>query len=92
MHCLALLHRQLDHIDHRHRARPRGGRDRRRHRESQQRQLGTVLGGQLHVLPTVTGISPNFGPTAGGTSVTITGTGFAAPATVSFGANAGSPP
>jgi alpha-tubulin suppressor-like RCC1 family protein len=27
--------------------------------------------------PTVTGLSPNGGPTAGGTSVTVTGTGFA---------------
>jgi type II secretory pathway pseudopilin PulG len=35
--------------------------------------------------PTVTGISPTFGPAAGGTAVTITGTGFAAPATVTFG-------
>ena len=28
-------------------------------------------------LPTVTGVSPNTGSKAGGTSVTITGTGFA---------------
>ncbi|ADW69215.1 IPT/TIG domain-containing protein [Granulicella tundricola] len=39
-------------------------------------------------LPTVTGVSPLFGPPAGGTSVTITGTGFASGATVSFGGKA----
>ena len=41
------------------------------------------------VVPTVTGISPTTGPAAGGTSVTITGTGFTSAATVMFGANAG---
>jgi len=35
--------------------------------------------------PTVTSVSPNGGPTAGGTAVTITGTNFAAGATVTFG-------
>ena len=35
--------------------------------------------------PTVAGVSPNSGPTGGGTSVTITGTNFAAGATVTFG-------
>jgi IPT/TIG domain-containing protein len=35
--------------------------------------------------PTVTGLSPNSGPTAGGTTVTITGTGFAGASNVSFG-------
>ena len=40
----------------------------------------------FHYVPTVTGVSPNTGPTAGGTSVTITGTGFAGGAiTVTFG-------
>ena len=34
--------------------------------------------------PTVTSVSPNTGPTAGGTSVTITGTNFGAGATVKF--------
>ena len=38
--------------------------------------------------PTVTGIGPNAGPLAGGTVVTITGTGFTSGATVSFGATA----
>jgi hypothetical protein len=36
--------------------------------------------------PTITAISPTSGPTAGGTSVTITGTGFVNGATVRFGA------
>ena len=56
----------------------------------------TILGGQNGSLsngftyiasPTVTSVSPNSGPTAGGTAVTITGTNFAAGATVTFGAN-----
>jgi hypothetical protein len=34
--------------------------------------------------PTVTSVSPNTGPTAGGTSVTITGTNFSSGATVKF--------
>ena len=36
----------------------------------------TVISATTASLPTITGISPNSGPTAGGTSVTITGTGF----------------
>lgn len=39
-------------------------------------------------VPTVASLSPNAGPTAGGTLVTITGTGFIAGATVAFGATA----
>jgi hypothetical protein len=38
--------------------------------------------------PTVTGVSPNSGPTAGGTTVTIAGTDFVAGATVTFGGTA----
>ena len=34
--------------------------------------------------PTVTNVSPNTGPTAGGTSVTITGSGFALGAATTF--------
>src|SRR5262249_40911774 len=34
--------------------------------------------------PTITGVPPPAGPTAGGTVVTITGTGFTAAATVNF--------
>src|SRR6202040_1583014 len=37
------------------------------------------------VPPTVSSLSPNSGSTAGGTAVTITGTNFAAGATVTFG-------
>jgi hypothetical protein len=39
--------------------------------------------------PTVSVVNPNSGSTAGGTSVTITGTNFAAGATVKFGTTAG---
>jgi hypothetical protein len=38
--------------------------------------------------PTVAGISPNSGPTIGGTSVTITGTGFTGATAVDFGTTA----
>ena len=38
--------------------------------------------------PTVTGVSPNSGPAAGGTLVTITGTGFSDVAAVDFGTTA----
>ena len=36
----------------------------------------------------VTGLTPLFGPTAGGTPITITGTGYAGPTTVSIGGTA----
>ncbi|HVC97418.1 MAG TPA: IPT/TIG domain-containing protein, partial [Pirellulales bacterium] len=39
-------------------------------------------------LPTITGVSPSSGPTAGGTSVTISGSGFTAASGVSFGGTA----
>ena len=42
----------------------------------------------LRVAPTVTGLSPTSGPAAGGTSVTITGTGFTGATAVKFGATA----
>lgn len=44
--------------------------------------------GSCSVLPTVTAINPNSGPVAGGTAVAITGTNFAAGATVTFGGTA----
>jgi hypothetical protein len=50
--------------------------------------LGTS-GAALAASPTITGISPNNGPDAGGTSVTITGTGFITGSTVKFGSAAG---
>src|SRR5262249_3889983 len=43
---------------------------------------------QVLALPTVTAISPTSGPTAGGTSVTITGTGFTGATAVTFGGTA----
>lgn len=46
-----------------------------------------VAGGGL---PTLTSVSPSSGSTAGGTSVTLTGTNFTSPSTVSFGGTAGS--
>ena len=36
-------------------------------------------------VPAVTAITPNAGPLAGGTVVTVTGTGFTAGSTVDFG-------
>jgi hypothetical protein len=53
-------------------------------------QSATLSGGFTYVnpAPTVSSISPNSGPVSGGTSVTITGTGFATSATVSLGGTA----
>ena len=42
-------------------------------------------------VPTVTGVSPASGPSTGGTSVTISGTGFSGASTVNFGAGDPSP-
>ena len=53
-------------------------------------QSGSLASGFTYVAtPTVTSVSPNTGTTAGGTSVTITGTNFAAGATVTFGGDCG---
>jgi hypothetical protein len=52
-------------------------------------QSGTLASAFTYVAPpTVSSVSPNAGPAAGGTSVTITGTNFAAGATVTFGSTA----
>jgi hypothetical protein len=56
---------------------------------------GPSIGGPKSVsdrrpLPTVTGVTPNSGPTTGGTIVTITGTGFTGTTKVSFGSVAAS--
>ena len=52
-------------------------------------QSGSLPSGFSYVIPpTVGSVSPNSGSTAGGTSVTITGTNFVSGATVSFGATA----
>ena len=49
-------------------------------------QFGTLTAGYLYAnAPTVTSVSPVGGPLAGGTVVTITGTGFQSGATVTFG-------
>jgi hypothetical protein len=49
-------------------------------------QSGSLTSGFTYVIvPTVSSVSPNNGPVAGGTAVTITGTNFAAGATVKFG-------
>ena len=52
-------------------------------------QSGALAGGYTYVAPppapTVTSVDPTDGPTAGGTAVTITGTGLVSGATVSFG-------
>ncbi len=44
----------------------------------------------IYATPTITGISPSSGTTAGGTSVTITGTGFTDATAVDFGTTAAS--
>ena len=51
-------------------------------------QSGSLAGGFTYGQPTVTSVSPNNGPVAGGTAVTITGTNFASGATVKFGSAA----
>ena len=52
-------------------------------------QSGNLTSGFTYVVvPTVSSVSPNSGSTAGGTAVTITGTNFAAGATVTFGSAA----
>ena len=51
-------------------------------------QSGTLANGYSYVLyppPRMTAVSPVSGPTGGGTSVSITGTGFLAGASVTFG-------
>ena len=52
-------------------------------------QSGSLASGFTYIgQPTVSSVSPNNGSTAGGTSVTITGTNFASGATVTFGGTA----
>jgi len=52
-------------------------------------QSGNLTNGFTYlVIPTVTSVAPNTGPTVGGTAVTITGTNFAAGATVTIGGKA----
>jgi hypothetical protein len=47
-----------------------------------------VQGGSPNAAPTVTAISPSSGTTSGGTSITITGTGFLSGASVTLGGTA----
>ena len=52
------------------------------------RHVGHLVGRSVHLrrrCPTVTGVSPRSGPLAGGTSVTITGTGLTNATAVDFG-------
>jgi hypothetical protein len=44
-----------------------------------------ATGADIEAPPAVSGITPTFGPADGGTSVTITGTGFTTASTVKFG-------
>lgn len=46
--------------------------------------LATLSGGVVPPAPAVSGVSPASGPLAGGSTLTITGTGFASGATVAF--------
>lgn len=48
----------------------------------------TTLATALFAQPVFTGLSPNFGPTAGGTTVTIIGSGFTGATSVNFGSKA----
>ncbi|REJ96181.1 MAG: hypothetical protein DWQ34_04640 [Planctomycetota bacterium] len=53
-------------------------------------QFATLPGGFIYtspppVIPTISSVTPNTGPTTGGTAVTITGSEFAAGASVTFG-------
>ena len=51
-------------------------------------QSGILTNGFSYIgAPTVTSVTPNNGSTAGGNSVTITGTNFASGAMVTFGGN-----
>jgi hypothetical protein len=51
-------------------------------------QMATFRAGTQVIVPTVTSVSPNNGPLVGGTAITITGTNFAAGATVTIGGTA----
>jgi hypothetical protein len=48
--------------------------------------IGNLVVSAFSKVPTVSSFTPTSGPAAGGTTVTITGTGFAATSTVHFGA------
>ena len=52
--------------------------------------MSEFFSGTPNTAPIISGVSPSSGPTNGGTTVTISGTGFANGATVSFGGTAAS--
>ena len=74
---------------HRHRAR-RKRRHRRHHRHEPRRHQRHQHRGPVHLLrlPTVTSVNPIAGPTAGATSVTMTGTNLTGATAVKFGSTA----
>ena len=74
--------------DHGHQ--PGGHRHRGRHRDHPGGTSPTSAADQFTytAAPAVTGLSPTSGPAAGGTSVTITGTGFTGATAVDFGTTA----
>ena len=77
------------HVDYSHHSRACGW-NRKRDRDQQRYAERNVTQGFTYTTvsnpaPTLTGISPASGAAAGGTAVTITGTGFMAGATVSLG-------
>ena len=74
--------RDLDHADHA-RAQRRGGHGGRDQSGWPDRQRPN--GFTFVAPPAVTTVSPNSGPSAGGTAVTLTGTDFTTGATVTFG-------
>ena len=70
------------------------GRRGRRHRHDAGRHQRHRRRRPVHLrapAPTVTGVARTAGPTAGGTSVTITGTNFTGATAVKFGATAAAP-
>ena len=77
------------HADHGHQpgGHGHGGRDGGRRRAAR-RPPPRPTSSRYVAAPTVTGISPTSGPSAGGTSVTITGTGFTGATAVDFGTTA----
>jgi hypothetical protein len=52
--------------------------------------MAEFFGAATNTAPQISGVSPSSGPIAGGTAVTISGTGFTAGATVTFGGTSAS--